>query len=291
MSRTEKPDSAYSRLCSTQSPTLAAYCLCAAYNVPYDADAVCDSWSGYLENLGDEWDGKGFEDGETDVNAAILGGMAESERWETVWGIGDEDNPYTENDYRRLDALYSTMTAQLDAVGGVIDKQQEDAARFCSMLALKREKRVASGDKEDIQVAKDLDKMIRDNLTDCNMRKRDVLPTQKQRPDGFVDALKKKTGLGPDMTQEQVLEVIFKWLKKKKYTMTTDAADHMLLAILKTMAKNDDLPEPVDLPEDMLCSNFGSEFADEPNEQEEQAYAYLGAVRGRFYDTGDGGED
>ena len=183
------------------------------------------------------------------------------------------------------------MTAQLDAVGGVIDKQQEDAARFCSMLALKREKRVASGDKEDIQVAKDLDKMIRDNLTDCNMRKRDILPTQKQRPDGFVDALKRKTGLGPDMTQEQVLEVIYKWLKKKKYPMTTDAADHMLLSILKTMAKNDDLPEPVDLSEDMLCSNFGSEFADEPNELEDQAYAYLGAVRGRFYDNSDGGDD
>ena len=62
--------------------------------------------------------------------------------------------------------------------------------------------------------------------------------------------------------------------------MTTDAADWMLLSILRTMAKNDDMPEPMEIDEDMSLAAFESEFAASPNEEEKAAYDYLGFVRG-----------
>ena len=271
---------AFERLCMTAQPSLAVFYLCAAYDVPYNVEiADAETWEAYLDALDGVGHGEGFADDETDVNAALLAGMDEKERWATVWGEG-----YTDNDYRRLDDLYRTMTAQLDAAGGLIDPQQEDTARDCSRLALQREQLTRKPDKDAIDMAAKLDKMIRENLKDCNMRKADVLPTQKQRLDGFVDALRKKTGLTTEMTQDDVLDVFRRWCQKEKYAMTTDAADHMLLSILQTMAKNDDLPEPTELPLEMRSGAFAGEFADEPNELEREAYNYLGLMRGSFGD-------
>lgn len=272
----EKEEIIYNRLTSQIGQNLATFCACAVFDVAFDPDSDAKSWREYEDAHKD----RRFAEGNTDVQAAIRAGMDQGELWEMLWGVGNEEHPYTERDYIRLDELYETMTSQLNAAGGLIDKQQEDAARFCSLLALKREKRVAAGGKEDIQVAKDLDKMIRDNLADCNMRKKDQLPTQKQRPDGFIDALRRKSGLGADMTQEQVVNFIFNCFKAKKYDMTTDAADHAILAIMRTMAKNDDRPEPMELEPDMSLAAFEMEFADEPNGKEENAYEYFGLVRG-----------
>lgn len=267
---------AYARLRAVIGPALTVYCLCAVYDVPFDAEAAdgAETWAEYAKEAPE---GRTFAEGETDVNAALLAGMDREERWETVWGDG-----YSENDYRRLDDLYRTMTAQLDAAGGLIDKQQEDTARYCSRLALEREKLIRRPDKDNVAMAKNLDDMIRKNLQDCNMRKADQLPTQKQRLDGFVDAMKKKWGLGAEMTREDVLNVFYAWCKRKKYTMTTDAADHMLLAILKTMAKNADQPEPDDLELAFRMGEYSEEFEELPNEEEEEVYRYRGYVRNEF---------
>lgn len=275
----------YARVCETLKPPLALFCLCAVYDLPYyGALSGSDTWEDYLSALSDAGhEGETFADGGTDYGAAELDGMDRHERWLAVWGDG-----YSENDYTRLDDLYRTMTAQLDAAGGLIDKQQEDTARYCSRLALQREQLTRRGDKDSIDMAAKLDKMIRENLKDCNMRKADVLPSQKQRLDGFVDALRKKCGLDAEMTQEDVLQVFYSWCRKKKYPMTTDAADHALLSIMRTMAKNDDLPEPTDLERGMRFSPFAGEFAQEPNEQEREAYEYLGLVPGEFGQEDDG---
>lgn len=261
---------AFSRLESVIGSELALFCLCAVFNVPYESGSEAESWIQYMA----EKEGEEFTNGVTDVQIAMLADMPSQERWETLWGDG-----YTEADYKQLDDLYRTMTSQLDATGG-IDRQQEDTARTCAMMALEHRKLIRKADKDSVAMAKQYDQMIRDNLKDSNMRKADILPTQAQRLDGFVDALR-KSGLSPEMTQEDVLNVFFAWLKKKKYPeMTTDAADWMLLSILRTMAKNDDLVEPMELDEDMSLAAFESEFAEEPNEQENEAYEYLGLVRG-----------
>ena len=277
----------FDRLCDTLTPSLAFFVICAYCNVAYKPEIEASSWGEYLIAIGD---GSEFASGETDVNAAILGGMEESERWVTVWGGGDEEHPYTTNDYKRLDELYKTMTAQLDSVGGLIDRQQEDTARTCARMALQRDKLILSRNKDDVTTAKNFDEMIRKNLADANMRKADILPSAQQRPDGFVDALRKKYGLTMEMTKDDVMLAFFKWCKSHKHPQTVDAEEHALLAILRTMQKNDDMPEPTDLPGDMRLSGFSNEFADEPNEFEDEVYDYLHLVREQFGPVDDGGD-
>lgn len=274
MENEKKERGAFERLCGTVGFPMAIFCLCAVYDVPFIAGIEADTWAQYQEKVRERPDRKCFRDGETDVNFIILEGMEITERWETVWGAG-----YSGEDYKRLDDLYRTMTAQLDANGGVVDKQQEDVARYCSRLALEREKLVMEPDKDNIEMASKMDRMIRENLKDCRMRKADVLPSEKQRLDGFVDALRERTGLDTEMTYDEVMQAIYGWMRQRKYTMTMDAAEHMLLSIQKTMARNDDLPEPQELTKDQRMDAYASEFAEEPNEQEIETYRYLGMVR------------
>ena len=281
MGKSEKPNETYDRLCDVLPKPLALYIVCAAYDVSYEPMEV-GSWEEYQVS-------GTFAEGETSYDAAALSGMDRSERWETVWGEG-----YSENDYKRLDELYLTMTAQLDAVGGSIDRQQEDTARTCARMGLQRDKLIRSQNKDDVATAKNFDEMIRKNLADCNMRKADILPAAQQRPDGIVDALKKKYGLSMEMTPDQFFEAFFKWCSQRKHPQTVDAEEHALMGILRTMQRNDDMPEPNDLPDELRLENFADEFADEPNEQEQEVYDYLHLVRGQFAppaqddDEGDG---
>ena len=278
----KEQEQAFDRLSVTLSLPLTFFVICACCDVPYRAEIDAGDWRGYLSELEEKGITGGFADGETDVNAAILGGMEEGERWETVWGYGDEEHPYTQQDYRRLDELYKTMTAQLDSAGGMIDAQQQDTARTCARMALQRDKLILSRNKDDVSTAKNFDEMIRKNLADANMRKADILPSAQQRPDGFVDALKKKYGLTMEMTKDDVMQAFYAWCRRRKHPQTVDAEEHALLAILRTMQKNDDMPEPTDLPEDMRLGNFAEEFAAEPNEAENEAYEYLHLVRHSF---------
>ena len=266
--------SKYSRLEALLGRDMALYCLCAVYDLPYDPESDAESWDEYLAGLPKEYE---FADGETDANAALLAGMPTQERWATVWGDG-----YSETDYKQLDDLYRTMTAQLDSTGG-LDPQQQDTARTCARMALNRNKLISNyKDKDAISTANTLDKMIRENLKDSNMRKADILPSAQQRLDGIVDALRKKHGLSMEMTQDEVFAAFHRWCEKKKYPFTIDAAEHMIMLIMNLIQKNDDLPEMYNAPDDMNFGPYAAEFEREPNEAENEAYEYLGLVRGEW---------
>lgn len=271
----------YDRLSAVIGPDLAMYCVCAVYDIPFDPEGDADSWDEYLSTHN-----KGtFSEGNTDVNVAILAGMDQQDRWDTIWGEG-----YSETDYKQLDDLYRTMTAQLDATGG-IDRQQEDAARTCARMALNRNKLILNyKDKDAIQTANTLDKMIRENLKDANMRKADILPSAQQRPDGFVDAMKKKLGLSLEMTKDDVMQAFFNWCQSKHYPETVDAEEHAMMSILRTMQKNDDLPEPQELPSDFDFGPYEAQFEAEPNQQEKEVYDYLGLARNEYHRDREGNE-
>lgn len=274
MKSLQQEENEFSRLQAVIGRDMALYCMCAVCDVPYRPDNEAETWTQYREEAGD---GE-FTDGEKNANAALLAGMPTRDRWETVWGDG-----YSEADYRQLDDLYRTMTAQLDSTGG-IDPQQDDTARTCARMALNRNKLILNyRDKDSISTANTLDKMIRDNLKDSNMRKADILPSAQQRPDGFVDALKKKYGLTAEMTKDDVMRAFYNWCKSKHYPETVDAAEHYMMAILRTMQKNDDLPESTDLPEGFDLGPYEAEFEKEPNEAETDAYEYLNLVRGEYH--------
>ena len=269
----------YSRLKSTIGHDMAIFCMCAVFNVPYFADNEAESWYDYESVI----DSGEFKDGETDVNTVLLATMPTEERWTVVWGEG-----YSESDYKQLDNLYKTMTDQLDSTGG-IDRQQDDTARICAIMALQRNKFLRAADKDSVAMAKQYDQMIRDNLKDSNMRKADILPAAQQRPDGFVDALRKKYGLSypNEITKDEVMQAFFNWCRSKHYPETVDAEEHAMMAILRTMAKNNDLPEPQDLPSDFDFGPYEAQFEKEPNMLEQEVYDYLGAVRNEYHRDGD----
>ena len=151
-------------------PDMALYSMCAFLDVPYDPTVSAVSWDGYIRRMNFR-SGQGFDKGVTDPSKAKDEGMAQRERWERVWGLGNEGKPYTAADYRRMDEIFDTMTARRRASGG-FDDQQEDVFRFCARTAHQRDKLMAMGDKDSINSAQKLDKMIQDNLAAENLRKK-----------------------------------------------------------------------------------------------------------------------
>ena len=255
----------------------ALFALCAVMNVPYVPEYATDDWGQYLTALesDEEWDGKSFPDGETDISVIREDGMTEWERWGTVWGTGSEDRPYTEDDYRRLDELFRTYGYRLQRSGGM-DAQQEDTIRWCSKMRLEADKALTSGGKEGIDIAAKLSKMIQDNLSAENLRKKDEKPIDDIRIDGIADAIQKRYGVSASMTREEAVEICCEWLMSHKYPYTLDAANQMLLAIINTTRRNNDEPELDEVPKDYAIKDVYREFAASPNDTEVEVYAHLG---------------
>lgn len=257
---------------------IALYCICAALNLPVYTDTPVPTWEAYLKILESEKRQASFIDGETDVQTILLSGASEQERWERDWGTGDPEHPYTVQDYKTLDSIFRTYSFRLDAAGGM-DAQQEDTLRYCASMRLLRDKCIAKGDKESIQKAATLDKMIQDGFASENLRKKDAKPIETARVDGIIDAIQKKYGVSAEMTKGQFLELFYKWCRSKRYPETVDAAEHAMLSIINTMRANNDLPEMPSLPEEAKMGEYANEFAVEPNETEQDVYEYLNLTR------------
>ena len=252
----------------------ALYVMCAYHNIAYDPDVNAQTWEGYFRKVGQNVSRK-FEDGCVDPEVAKHKGRADQERWERVWGIGSPDAPYTKADYRRMDEIFDTMTARRRAAGG-FDDQQEDVFRFCARTAHQRDKLMALGDKDSINSAQKLDKMIQDNLAAENLRKRDEAPTQTARVDGIVEAMQKKYGKDITMTYEDFMEVFAEWISKQgRYSITQDAAEHAILAIINNTRLNSDMPQLTQMPEDVFLDEVSHEFTPSAERKERETYGYL----------------
>lgn len=268
----------YQDLAGAIGGDLALYCICASFNLPVMTDKPVKDWNAYLKRLEKEKIQIAFADGETDIDVVREHGMSEAERWEKDWGIGNPENPYALQDYKRLDELFRTFSARLEAAGGY-DAQQEDTLRNCCVMRLQADKAINRGDKESVEIASKLNKMIQDNLSSENLRRKDAKPVETAKVDGIIDAVQRKYGVGAEMTKEQFLEIFFKWCHSHNYPETVDAADHAMLAIINTMRANSDLPELPELPAGTSFEPYESEFAVIPNEAEEETYQYLGLKR------------
>lgn len=270
----------YEGLKATVGADVATYIMCAWLDLPYDPEASASTWDGYLKKIRRKADKK-FKDGETDIRAALEEGLADVDRWQREWGVGDEENAYSPSDYRRLDEIFKTLAARLQGSGGY-DAQQEFTLRNCSHMALLREKCIRKGDKESVSKAKDLDKMIADNLSAENLRKKDEKPIQTARLDGIVEAAYKKYGIGISATKDQVMEAIVKWLnERKRYANSQDAAEQAIMAILNCTRMNSDLPLLDELPYDARLDRYTEEFDNTPQSinSEQKTYDYLNLQR------------
>ncbi len=275
----KEPAGRWAELASLLGPDMANYILCAYMDVEYNPRIAARSWDDYLVRRVEK-DSK-FRDGETDILSTVKKGLADKERWAAEWGVGSKENPYSPDDYRRLDEILKTLSSRN---AGGMDAQQEYTLRNCAQMALLREKCIAKGDKESIDKAKGLDKMIQDNLAAENLRKKDVNIEQAARLDGIVDAVKKKYGFGVELTQEQAVEMCSKWLVSHRYSCTRDAAEHMLFAIMNSIRVNSDVPTMFELPQYGQLDRYQHEFAPENSaavKRERPVYEYLGLSRGR----------
>ena len=256
----------------------ATFAFCEVFDVPFDLNIDAYTWADYKEQAA-KLDVKGFRNGITDAGAVAEAELTDEERWEAEWGIGDEAKPYTEQDYRRLDELFRTFSSRLRGAGGM-DALQEDTLRNCSKMRLAADKALAKGGKDNISIASTLSKMIQDNLSAEQLRKKDAKPVEQARIDGIVEAIAKKWGKGIELTYEDAVAICSQWLADHKYPITTDAADHMLLSIINCTRGNNDMPEMDELPQTMKFDRrFSTQFAEEPNEIENEVFKYLNLAR------------
>jgi len=264
---------------------VALFCFCAVFNVKYSSKVQYDTFEEYYAKQRE----KIFLDGETNIKTILKDNMDDEERWAMTWGTGGKTNPYTEDDYRRLDELFE-MYADRQLKSGGMDVQAEYVLRATCQDQLFAEHCRERGTKDDINMYSQINKTIQDRLAAEQLRKKDTKPVEELKLDSIVDALT-KAGLmrrGKLLSCEEVQEQLLRRLgalggqPSQKYPYTIDAADQMLHMIQNNMYANDNLPETAELREDLkFDENVICEFADEPNETEERTYQQLGIVRER----------
>lgn len=265
---------------------IALFCFCAVFNVAYDDRIEFDTWEEYTAIQR----GKAFDEGEMNVKTIIKGRMDDKERWRTEWGTGGLENPYTKEDYKRLDELFDTY-ADRQLKTGSMDVQAEYVLRSTCQDVLFAEKCRARGSKEDIAMYTQINKTIQDRLASEQMRKKDEKAVEEVRIDSIVAALENaglaRRGklLSLQEVQEQLIRIMMKMgvPTSEKYPYTIDAADQMIHIIQNNMYANDGLPEVSEISDDMrLDDNVAGEFAMNPNEKETDVYKKLGLVRERI---------
>lgn len=262
---------------------LALFCMCATADKPLVREIEYTTWEDYINKL--ESTGrskKTFEDGVTDISLIIGEHDDDLEAWQAVWGTG-----FSVQEYQRLDSLFATYSERLIKAGGM-DAKQEDTLRVCTKMRLEADKALQAGGKQNIDIAFKLNKMIQDNLSEENLRKKDEKPVEQVRIDTIIDSLE-KAGMAQDgkilslpELQEQLLRRLgaLGGQPSHKYPYTLDAADQMIHIIANNMYKNDSLAEISELPDNMrFDENVAGEFATEPNEDENEAYTKLGLLR------------
>lgn len=289
--------------------TLAFFCCCVMFDKPFIPECMPGQggdWPGYLRKLKfRKKDDLGLRGGVTDV-LQMYGDdvdtveMVQYERSKNpevsdvgtpkqvkAWGKGSDEAPFTKDDYDRLDDIFEIVSDRLVSAGGM-DVQQEDTLRQTSIMRLMRDKFIQAGDKESIAKAKQLDSMIKENLSAEQLRKADARPVEDVRIDSIVDALEKWGAVkdGKILSFPDLTEFLLKQLGRlggtpaHKYTQTLDAADYELWFIQNCMAQNEDLPKWVELPDNMrFPEEVASEFADKPSDDEKRAYEGIGLVR------------
>lgn len=271
----------YNQLLDVLDPQLALFCICATMNLVYDPEIDFVSFEDYKEQVESRHNKIRFKDGILKAEVAPIDPAQQMEYWHKVWGVGNENHPYTEEDYKRLDETFYAYSSRLERAGGM-DVLQEDTLRKCSKMRLHADKALEAGGKDNISIASSLNKMIQEDLKSEQLRKADAKPIETARIDGIVDAFTKKYGVTMEVTYDEAVAACSKWLVSHRYPITKDAAEFMLEAIINCTRENNDMPLLPGLPKHAkMTDEMAYEFAEDPNEAEEEAFEYLKLNRGQ----------
>lgn len=267
----------FQRLQTACGDVLARFYCCAVYDVPFLRDAQPEDWIDYLNMVAERCGATipSFSRGEVTDITMVVGMDADQDLvWTLEWGFGPQDEPYTTEDYQQLDRVYNAFVSRANASGGM-DAQQEQSFRLAARLRVQMDKLVMRGSSDDLAALGKLNKIYQDTLAAENARKKDATQVDEVRLDGIVDTLRRKYGVGIELTKDQALEIFSDWMISHRYPFTKDAAEQMLLAIINTTRRNSDLPELDEVPEYGRFTENNIEFAESPSAAELAAYKYL----------------
>ena len=276
---------------------MALWFCCAMFNMPYRPDLMDEAkkyaskWGGFggyvtaLRAHGGDKDKKGyrrFEDGVTDIRKAFGGEyatmrisdeMLEDEDYlsgklvqEQMWGTGPEDAPYSDEDYEQLNEYYGALA---DTRPGASDQTKQSMQKI-ARWTLEQERCFDKGDYANVEK---LQKIIKDEKENEQLRKKDELPQDFARLDDIVQAVE-RAGLNI-MNRDELLTALANHSFHKRYPYTRDAADQMLLSIRNSTAWNEGHAEVASLPPEYAIIDDLDEFAEKPDDAEKAIYKAL----------------
>lgn len=287
----------YNQRAATVGYKLAMFLCSAEFNMPYlpelfkaakklQSDKVTP-WEAYTIVLCQKGFHKGdkfgeFTDGITDIRRAFDGKsetlyvddeMLCAEDYvdgrvsqEKKWGKGPTDHPYTQEDYDKLDRIFSAIADNRATIG----LQTQMAIEKISRWTLEQDYYFYNGDPKKAKLFGDL---IKSEMENEQLRKKDELPQDLEKLDGIVKAIEAKGLAGVPFPE------LFRKIHPE-YNITLDAVDKILLYIYNTSAWNEGRAEVASLPPSIQIKDEFGEFMQEPDEVEKEIYRKLDIVRG-----------
>ena len=193
----------------------------------------------------------------------ISGHRAQAE----TWGYGPEKQPYTQEDYDKLDGIFDAIASNRANLGD----QAKLAIQKIAKWTLEQDRCFNKGD---FDGAKRLQDIIKIEMENEQLRKKDSLPSDSARIDDIVMAIE-QAGLHI-MDYKELCTELANHSFHRTYPYTRDAADQMLLLIRNATAWNEGRAEVASLPPEFRITDELGEFAREQDETEKEIYDELG---------------
>lgn len=301
----------YERLSEREGAYIALFAMCCSANVPFIAEvlpekeefcAMEDRWVWYNDRIADEIhseDGKilGFFDGETSImrifgknltqedvaeyvkysqkiEAALPGTREQRSRWGTEPLCKGCD--MTKEVYDELDRQYDIWVGRYR--GQTITPQLADSiVQICRWnMVVEHLLRVG-----EYLAAQKVRTMVDNLMASEQMRKKDEKPLEGMRIDAMVTAFEQLGAMEQNQFKSfpEIVEIFWKrFFKKKKYSYSVDAADHMIFDYYNNLRINAEQPTVGTLPADMKLEDDLGEFEEEASEEEKKRERFAGVT-------------
>ena len=188
--------------------------------------------------------------------------------------------PMTDDLYDELDRSYENWVGRYR--GQTITPQMDDSLTKIVRWNAVTERLIRCGDYTNAQK---IQKMVDDLMASEQMRKKDEKPVEVMRMDALVSALENAGAMEDDQfkTVDEIMRAFHdKFLARKKYNYSVDAADHMIYDYYNNARINADLPVADVLPSDLELTDELGEFEPEQTEEEKRRERFAGLTKVMF---------